>query len=87
MIRKILFVAIAVALLWEAAACSPGADSGSQKVVARAELEAIAVDNALSAAADLSAIANKGARQTISVSFFVGHIGPPPAPAAVLPVW
>ena len=37
MIRKILFVAIAVALLWEAAACSPGADSGSQKVVARAE--------------------------------------------------
>ena len=57
-------------LLGGAVACAPGADPGAKGVVPAAVSQALAADNAAFAATD----PNPG-RQTISVSFFAGHIG------------
>src|SRR5438477_12739935 len=68
-------VSMAVALVGGAFACSPGVDPGS-RVVAEAEMQALSADNAQFAATDLTSPRDPTGRQTISVSFFVGHIGP-----------
>ena len=72
--RKNSFGRLAVVLVCLPAGCGRGTDSAAP-TMARAELEAVSLDNAMFAASDLGP-AHQGPRQTISVSFFVGRVGP-----------
>jgi len=58
-----------------AVACSPGATAPAPDALARAESLMLAADNALFAATEVAASHGRRGRQTISVSFFAGHLG------------
>lgn len=65
----------AVALLLGVIACAQGADPGSNGV-ARDVVLAVEADNVQFAATEAALSPGQRGRQTISVSFFSGHIGP-----------
>jgi hypothetical protein len=76
--KKGLLVPTLIALLGAAATGSHvWADPESSAIVVTdSELQALAADNELFAATDLTSPTDPTGRQTISVSFFVGRIGP-----------
>jgi hypothetical protein len=78
-VKKVL-ASLVIALLSSATLASPvsactTADCALD-ILPGSEVDAIAADNALFAATDTSPIDPTTGRQTISVSFFAGHIGP-----------
>jgi hypothetical protein len=66
----------ALVVVLAAAACSPGQMDRKSPLVSVEEMSAVAADDAQFAAAEAAAPPNPSGRQTISVSFFVGHVGP-----------
>jgi hypothetical protein len=71
------FVVFAVALAAGLSACAPGEIDPASRTVSTQVMSAVDADNAQFAAAETASPPNPAGRQTISVSFFVGHVGPP----------
>jgi len=77
-VNKTLLVAAAVVLGLAFGACAPGAQMDSEArnaMVSKPVLDAVQLDSARTAVSEWALGSSQKGRQTISVSFFAGHIG------------